>query len=346
MSFIPVLLSGGFGARLWPLSTPQRPKQFIPLVDTLSAFQQSALRAARLPGVERLVVVAGAEHRGLVEEQLRALSIEADVLLEPVRRDSAAAVASAALWISRDDPDAVALFLSADNHLADEGDFPAAATQSAEAAREHGIVSLGMRAERPSAAYGYIGPSGPGRLERVAAFVEKPSEARARELIGDGFLWNSGIFAARADLLLEEFAAHAPDILRAVQTALAQSDTDGRVVRLGPAFEQAPSRSIDYAVLEKTARAHVLRVDFQVADVGSWGTVWALAAKDQAGNAASEGAVLIDSENVLVRAPPSSRVAVVGMARCVVVVHEGAVLVCDLDHVQSVKAAAQRFGAS
>ncbi|HKT53783.1 MAG TPA: sugar phosphate nucleotidyltransferase [Caulobacteraceae bacterium] len=345
MRLYPVILSGGSGTRLWPLSGPQRPKQFIPLVDSLSSFQRTALRAAGLPGVERLVVVAGEPHLQLVVDQLKALNLEADVLLEPGPRDSAAAVAAAAAWIARTDEDAVVLFLSSDNYFADEADFASSAGIAADAAGQSGIVSLGMQPRSPSPAYGYIVPSRPARLSPILRFVEKPDEARAGELISEGALWNSGIFAAGASMLLQEFRKYAPETLAAVETAISQAAVKGRVIRLGEAFLYAPRRSIDYALLEKTAHASVLRVAFQISDLGAWSTVWRLSPKDGQGNRASDGAVLIDSENVLLRAPPGARVAVIGLSNVAVVLVGEDLLVCSLDHDQLVKAAVERFSA-
>lgn len=303
------------------------------------------LRAAGLPDVQRLVVVAGAPHLELVVDQLAALKLEADVLLEPGPRDSAAAVAVAAAWIARADEDAVALFLSSDNHFADEADFASSAAVAAEAVGKAGLVSLGMQPRFPSPAYGYIVPSKPARLSPILRFVEKPDEVRAGELIADGALWNSGIFAAGASMLLGEFGRHAPETMTAVEAALSGADIERQVVRLGDAFLQAPRRSIDYALLERTEHASVLRVAFQISDLGAWSTVWRLSPKDAHGNSASDGAVLIDSENVVLRAPPGARVAVIGLSNVAVVLVGEDLLVCDLDHDQFVKSAVEKFSA-
>ena len=292
------------------------------------------------------MVVAGEAHLDLVVDQLGALGVEADILLEPSPRDSAAAVAAAAAWIARSDDEAVAVFLSSDNYFADEADFAESVAAAAEAAVQAGIVSLGMQPRNPSPAYGYIVPSKPARLSPVLRFVEKPGEARAGELIAEGALWNSGIFAAALSVLVDELASHAPETMSAAAAAISGAAVDARVVRLGEAFLQAPRRSIDYALLERMERASVLRVAFQIADLGAWSTVWRLNARDSHGNSAPEGAVLIDSKNVVLRAPPGARVAVIGMANVAIALVGDELLVCSLDHDQFVKAAVEKFSAS
>lgn len=344
MSISPVIICGGLGARLWPASRPDRPKPFLPLTGGLTLFQQTLLRAAPLAdGGGRLVVAAGAAHRALALRQMAELELEAALLLEPEPRGSAAAVAAAALWLAEHAPDSVAAVLASDHHLPDAAAFRAAVVDAAGAALRDGIVTLGVRPDGPSAAYGYILPGAPLAQTRaflVDRFVEKPRPAAAEALIADGCLWNSGNFIATPASLLAEFEAHAPDVLSAARAATAGAPGRG-VIRLGEAFRRAPQVSIDYAVMEKTARASVLPVDFAWSDLGAWDAVARACGQDaDSGLWVDEG-----SDNLFVRTAPGMATATVGLRDLAVVVEPDAVLVCDLARGEQVRAVFDRLKA-
>ncbi len=334
MAFFPVIMCGGAGTRLWPASRPSRPKQFIPLSSNRSLFQEAVARVAPLAGdAGRLIVVGGLRHRRWIVDQLGELEVEAQVLLEPEARDSAAAMAAAAAWAVRRDPEAIIAFVASDHHIPDHDAFRAAMLEAAEGARDGRIVTLGVTPTGPSQAYGYIKPSGPG-LSVVDAFVEKPDRHEAQAHIDAGYLWNSGNFIASGAALLGELSTHAPAVLDAVNGALptdASGKGRGGITVLGSAFAASPKISIDYAVMEKTARASVLEVDFAWSDLGAWDAIAASGEGDTGQH------ILEDSEGCVVRAPDGVLVAAVGVRNLAIVVEDDAVLVCDLSHAQEVK---------
>ncbi|MBU1346996.1 MAG: AGE family epimerase/isomerase [Alphaproteobacteria bacterium] len=338
MALYPVIMCGGAGTRLWPASRPSRPKQFIPLAGDRSLFQETVTRVASLAGDEgRLIVVGGLRHREWIVEQLDELQIEAQVLLEPEARDSAAAMAAAAAWAERRDPQAVIAFVASDHHIPDHKAFRKAVTEAAAGAADGRIVTLGVTPSEASQAYGYIKPSGRG-LSAVDAFVEKPDRAQAQTYIDAGYLWNSGNFIVSAAALIEELSAHAPAVLKAVRAALPAEDA-GRVQALGAAFAGSPRISIDYAVMEKTVRASVLEVDFAWSDLGAWD---AIAASGEGGTGQH---IFEDAEGCLVRAPDGVLVAALGVRNLAIVVEDDAVLVCDLAQAQGVKKVVERIKA-
>ena len=333
----PVIMCGGAGTRLWPASRPSLPKQFIPLAGNRSLFQETVARVAELVGDDgELVVVGGAVHRQAILDQLEAVGVSAVILLEPEGRDSSAAMAAAALWTCRRAPTAVNLFVASDHHIPAPEAFRLSVRQAASAAAEGRIVTLGVVPTEPSSAYGYIAPTGPG-LSDVAAFVEKPDRATAQRYISEGYLWNSGNFIVRADVLSQEIGERAPAVDAAVRVALDQSETDGPCMTLGSGFKAAPKISIDYAVMEKTSRASVLPVRFEWSDLGAWDAV----------HASGEGDVglhiLEDSEGCLVRACDGVMVAAIGLRDIGVIVERDAVLVTDLRRSQDVKKVVERL---
>ncbi|MBW8303952.1 MAG: AGE family epimerase/isomerase, partial [Brevundimonas sp.] len=335
MVICPVILCGGAGTRLWPASRPNRPKQFLDLVGELSLFQETAMRVAPLTGSGgRLVVVAGESHREAVVQQLAALSLDATVLLEPEGRDSAAAMAAAALWISRRTKDGVALFVASDHHIPDREAFRRSVMQGAPVAASGEIVTFGVRPTGPSSAYGYIEPETAG-LAKVRRFVEKPDRERAEAYVRDGFLWNSGNFMVRADLLLSELEAYAPGVVAAVSEAL--PDEQGDVVRLSDAFLSSPRISIDYAVMERSERVSVLPVDFGWSDLGAWDSVASAGSGDKGVWIGAKG------DTCLVRAAEGIVVATAGVSDLAIIVEPDAVLVCSLDRAQEVKALVDRI---
>ncbi|MGN7125851.1 mannose-1-phosphate guanylyltransferase/mannose-6-phosphate isomerase [Methylorubrum thiocyanatum] len=334
-TILPVILCGGSGTRLWPASRESMPKQFTPLVDpTTSTFQATIRRVADPAVFARPTVIASAESRFIVAEQLAQTGIAADILLEPERRDSAAAVAVAALHGARRGPETVVLVMAADHVIEDAAAFARAAREAALGARLGQIMTLGITPTRPATEYGYIRtggalPDAPG-LFRVERFVEKPDAAGAERLIGEGALWNSGYFLFRADVMLAELKAHAPEVLEAARAALANAVTDLDFVRLeAEAFARAPKTSIDYAVMERTARAGVLPVSFAWSDVGTWDAVWGVLERDAQGNALRGRVELIGTRNSLVHSESEGLTTVVGLEDVVVVTTPDAVLVAS-----------------
>ncbi|MGH6963273.1 MAG: mannose-1-phosphate guanylyltransferase, partial [Phenylobacterium sp.] len=270
MRIVPVIMCGGGGARLWPSSRPNHPKQFLRLLGEISLFQATVKRLAGQPGMLDPVIVAGAAHQGWLSEQLSEIGQSATLLLEPSPRDSGPAVAAAALHIAAQYPDAVAVVLASDHHIPSPEAFRAVVAQAVDLASEGRVVTLGVRPTSPSSAYGYIQPGpalaagAPGLA--VDRFVEKPDPATAEGYVREGYLWNSGNFVAPAALLAEEFRLHAPEVLEAVSRSLSESVRAGGVRHLSASFADAPRISFDYAVMERTSRAAVLPVDFSWSD--------------------------------------------------------------------------------
>ena len=339
MALYPVIMCGGAGTRLWPASRPSRPKQFIPLAGNRSLFQETAARVAPLAGDDgKLIIVGGLRHRDWIVDQLNELEIEAQVLLEPEARDSAAAMAAAAAWAARHDPEAIIAFVASDHHIPDHEAFRDAVAAAAAGAAEGRIVTLGVTPSEASQAYGYIKPSGRG-LSAVEAFVEKPDRTQAQAYIDGGYLWNSGNFIVAAGALIDELTAHAPAVLDAIRSAL-PDENSGTVQTLGSAFAASPKISIDYAVMEKTARASVLEVDFAWSDLGAWDSIAASGEGDTGQH------IFEDSEGCLVRAPDGILVAALGVRNLAIVVEQDAVLVCDLSQSQGVKKVVERIKAT
>lgn len=339
MRLYPVIMCGGAGTRLWPASRPSRPKQFIPLAGNRSLFQDTALRVAGLAeGGGALIIVGGVAHRGWIVEQLEEIGVEAQVLLEPEPRDSAAAMAAAAVWTERCDPNGINAFVASDHHIPDDEAFRVAVRIAAEEAARDRIVTLGVKPTEPSSAYGYIRPDGAG-LASVAAFVEKPDSETAARHVAAGYLWNSGNFIARAATLLDELRTHAPAVEAAARAAL-PADEARTIITLTSAFSAAPKISIDYAVMENTRRASVLPVDFAWSDLGAWDAI----------SASGEGDfgmhILEDADGCLVRAPEGVIVAALGVRNLAIVAERDAILVCDIDRAQEVKRVVERIRAT
>ncbi len=335
MAIYPVILCGGAGTRLWPASRPARPKQFIDLISDLSLFQETVRRVAPLAEDGRIVVVAGRDHRGYVESQLSALGVECDLILEPAGRDSAPAMAAAALWIERLDPDGTAVFVASDHYIPDAAAFREAVIEAVAAAEQGRIVTMGMAPTSPSSAYGYIQPDSAG-LSRVRRFVEKPDRSDAERYLGEGYLWNSGNFVVQVGALLAELTAFAPDVVAAVRSALPERGPGARA--LGPTFAAAPRISIDYAVMEKSAKVWVLPAAFEWSDLGAWDTVAAT------GQGARGVQISHGGEGCLVRAAPGMVVATAGVSNLAIIAEPDAVLVCDLTRAQDVKALVEELG--
>jgi mannose-1-phosphate guanylyltransferase/mannose-6-phosphate isomerase len=351
---VPVILSGGSGSRLWPLSRETHPKQFLPLADQDTLLQNTALRVAGLIDVAPLLVVCNQEHRFMVAEQLRAVGIQpAAVMLEPVGRNTGPAVAVAALYAQRDGADPVLLILPADHVIADAAGFCAAVAQAAPSAEQGRLVTFGIVPTAPETGYGYIKAGAPlddsgSGVSVVERFVEKPDLATAQRYLDTGhYYWNSGIFLFRASAFLAELERLAPAMLAACQQALAAAGpTERGFLWLNhEAFAAGPGDSIDYAVMEKTAQAVVMPLAVGWNDVGSWAALWEIGAHDRDGNISRGDVIAVDTRDTYVDAT-SRLVATVGVENLVVVETADAVLVASKERVQDVKAVVDRLKAS
>jgi mannose-1-phosphate guanylyltransferase/mannose-6-phosphate isomerase len=326
---IPLIMCGGAGTRLWPASREVRPKQFLPLFGPRSTFQDTLQRVSDAALFERPIVITNMAYRFMVLEQLAEIGLEADVLLEPMRRDSGPAIAAGAVFAQTRDNDVVVLALAADHVVRDTDAFVAACRQGLVAADAGRIVTFGVQPERAATEYGYINPGEviSGEVRAVVKFVEKPDPVTAASYIKSGYLWNSGNFMFRASVLLDEYRNVDADSVRVVSDAVTKAGRDLGFVTLDPdSFAKARAISIDYAVMEKTSRAAVVPVACGWSDVGSWLAVWELSDKDAQGNAAQGAAVFEDSRNCNVSSD-KALVALEGVDDLVVVATQDAILV-------------------
>jgi len=339
---IPIILSGGSGTRLWPVSRKNLPKQFLSLAGKDTLFQQTIARTRTLPEVAAPIVVASEDHRFLAAEQLKQAGVEgATIVLEPVARNTAPAIALGALEALQRDPDALLLMLPADHLITDTAAFAAAVERALPAAREGWLVTFGIRPDRAETGFGYIrrGAALDADAFRVERFVEKPDLATAEGYLADGgFDWNSGMFLFRAARYLEELGSHQPAMLAAVRAAHAKAAADLDFVRVDKAaFAAVPEDSIDYAVMEKTARAAVVPVACGWSDIGSWSALWLAGAHDADGNLREGDTLVVDTRNSLLRSHGRHLVATVGVEDLVVVSTPDATLVARRDAAQDVK---------
>ncbi|MBD9513081.1 MULTISPECIES: mannose-1-phosphate guanylyltransferase/mannose-6-phosphate isomerase [unclassified Pseudomonas] len=348
---IPVILSGGSGSRLWPLSRKQYPKQFLALTGEHTLFQQTLERLV-FEGMEPPVVVSNQEHRFIVQEQLEALDLKTQsILLEPFGRNTAPAVAIAAMKLMAEGRDELLLILPADHVIEDQRAFQRALALATNAAEKGEMVLFGVPADRPETGYGYI-KSGderglPDGVIRVERFVEKPDEARAQQFVEEGgYFWNSGMFLFRASRFLEELKKHDADIYDTCLLALERSQHDGDLINIDAAtFECCPDNSIDYAVMEKTRRACVVPLAAGWNDVGSWSSIWEVHDKDADGNVTMGDVVVHDSHNCLVHGN-GKLVSVVGLEDIVVVETKDAMMIAHKDRVQDVKKVVNQLDAA
>jgi len=336
----PVLLSGGVGSRLWPVSREAHPKQFLPLAGEITMLQETLRRTASLNASAPLVV-CNEEHRFMVAEQLRQLELQAGALiLEPLGRNTAPAVALAALHAVNTNPESVLLVLPADHLIKDVDAFVAAVIKAQPLAASGRLMTFGVVPTAPETGYGYIkcGAALADDLYELERFVEKPDSATARGYLeSGGYLWNSGMFLLRARSYLDELAKHAPEILSCCQRAMQAATVDLFFVRPdADAFKQCPSDSIDYAVMEKTNIGGVVSLDCGWSDVGAWSALWEVAERDIHGNAC-RGDVIVDNCRDSFFRSESRLVAATGVDNLVVVETADAILIADRDKVQDVK---------
>jgi mannose-1-phosphate guanylyltransferase/mannose-6-phosphate isomerase len=348
MALFPVILCGGSGTRLWPLSRALLPKQFLPLASSRSLLQDTALRLEGLKEASAPVVVSHVEHRFLVAEQLREAGVAPVLhLLEPEARNTAPAIAAAAICVLAQDSDATLLVLPSDHVVQDRRKFHEAVERAARLASRGKLVTFGIVPTAPSTGYGYIlrgdAEDVPDSFA-VAQFVEKPDATRAAAFIADGrYYWNSGMFLFGARRYLEELRRWRPDIMESVEAAVRQSARDLDFVRLDTeAFACCPAESIDYAVMERTRDAAVVQAGFDWSDIGSWSALWELAPKDAQGNSVRGDVYLDEVAGCYVRAE-NRLVAALGVRDLVIVETDDAVLVAQKDHAQEVKQAVEHL---
>ncbi len=337
---LPVIMAGGSGSRLWPLSRSHYPKQFLPLLGEQTMLQQTVERIA---GCGNPLIICGEEHRFIVAEQLRsAQQSHQGIILEPEGKNTAPAIALAAIEATRQDPEAILLVLAADHSIQQPKAFIEAAKKGEALAKEGKLVTFGIIPDQPHTGYGYI-RSGAEVTEvtgafTVSEFVEKPNRETAERYLDSGeYYWNSGIFMFKAQRYLDELAEYRPDILERCQSSMANTCKDSDFIRPdADTFKECPEDSIDYAVMEKTREAVVLPIDCGWSDVGSWSALWEISEKDASGNSCKGDTLTVDTHNCYIHSD-SKLIASVGVENLIIIESDDAIMVADQSKVQQVK---------
>jgi len=333
-TIIPLIMCGGAGTRLWPASREGRPKQFLSLFGAQSTFQDTIHRVSNPALFARPIVVTNAQYRFMVAEQLAEIGAEADILLEPARRDSGPAIAAGAAYATKRSENPIVVALAADHVIADPVAFAKTCAVAAQAAAADRIVTFGVHPTRPTTEYGYIRPGASigSNIFAVDRFVEKPDETTAERYVKEGYLWNSGNFIFRADFLLAEYEKFEPQSCSAILAAVERAGADlGFVTLENESFARAGAKSIDYAVMERTKRAAVMPVAYGWSDVGSWQAVWELSNRDKLDNFAHGSVVFVDSRGCHVMSD-KHLVALFGVENLVVATTTDAVLVAKREN--------------
>lgn len=345
----PVILSGGSGTRMWPLSRQSRPKQFHSLISEKSMLQDALLRMRDDQGVfDAPILLANQKHRDLIKDQLQSAGIEPGlIILEPMPRNTAPAIAALAVAAERENSGEILVVLPADHAIADEIAFRKALEKGAPTANEGAIVTFGVEPTRPETGYGYIrgGDFLKDGVRKVQSFEEKPTlETAERYVASEDYYWNAGIFMFRSDVMIEEMEKRCPKTLEAAEAAVTQSVRSGVELSLDPdAFAGAPEDSIDYAVMEHTDKAAVLPISVGWSDIGSWGALWEILDKDEQGNAAQgDGALFLDCTNTLAMSD-GQKIAAIGVEDLLIVATKDGVLVARRDRAQDVKKVVERL---
>lgn len=347
---VPVIMAGGNGTRLWPLSRIQYPKQFLALGEKGKSLFQATIN--RLKDLDCLapILICNEEHRFLAAEQLREINISGSIILEPEGKNTAPAITLAALQIidqidEAEQENVIMLVLAADHHLEDESAFEQAIFNAVDLAVQNYLVTFGIVPTKPETGYGYIQKGELiGKGNRVANFVEKPNKIQAKKYLEAGcFLWNSGMFVFKVNRFLEEMSLYASDILETCKVAINDSKKDMDFIRVNKdKFSLCRSESIDYAVMEKTQRAAVVPLDAKWSDIGSWSALWEIQKHDDFGNAIKGDVICLDSSNNYINAE-HRLVTVLGLEDLIIVETKDAILITDKDHVQDVKKVVEKI---
>jgi mannose-1-phosphate guanylyltransferase/mannose-6-phosphate isomerase len=345
----PVILSGGAGTRLWPASRESLPKQFLKLLSERSTLQETLLRVSDKKIFGKPVIVANHAYRFLVREQLEEIGVEADIILEPTRRDSGPAIAAAAQWIAKSGKEALTLVLAADHVVTKPKQFVVVCAKARAAAKKGNIVTFGIKPDHPATGYGYIRPgktiAGAAPARAVEAFVEKPDAKTAAKYLKKKYFWNSGNFMFRADVLLDEYAKHDAATVTAAKDAIDKAGTDLGFLLLDEAsFKRTTKKSIDYAVMEKTKRAAVIPAEYGWSDFGGWSAAWTLSKRDKQGNATRGPVTVIDAKNNYISSD-GILTTLVGVENLVVAVTDDAVLVADRARAEDLKKLVEKLRA-
>lgn len=345
MSLYPVILSGGAGTRLWPLSNGNHPKQFLPLVSEKTMIQETLLRLSGLEHSEP-VVVCNEAHRFIVAEQLNQIGMKnPKIILEPIARNTAPAIAAASYSVLEKDKDAVVIVLPSDHVIKDKAAFQSAVKKAVSEAEKGFLVTFGIVPTEPNTGYGYIKTgneeNGSFALER---FVEKPNLEKAKEYLADGnYSWNSGMFVFKASKFLEELKTFEGEMFELSVKSVETAKIDSDFVRLNKEFfEQIKGNSIDYAVMEKTKHGRVVKLNAGWNDVGSWSALWEIKQKDSDGNVLSGNIINLNSKNCYINSTLKVPVGIIGLDDIVVVASEDGILVSKKDKVQDVKLVAEK----